>query len=196
MKIHIYSIVNRINGKTYYGKTKRSIEKRFDGHVRSANKGSTHALKRAIRKYGPKNFSIKLICCCYSNTSANKKERLVIRIAREKNAPLYNMTDGGDGLVGYKFTKEQRKMLSQKISGRSMTWANKIHATLRKSPEIYEQWKKKISNGMKQMSESRKLMRRKNICLAYARIPLDKKNERSRKISLALKKAWKRRRPT
>ena len=103
MKIYIYSIVNRINGKTYYGKTRRPIERRFSAHIRAARKGKNTALKCAIRKYGVQNFMIKMLCYCRSNETASREECRLIRLARKSKKPLYNMTEGGDGLVGYRF---------------------------------------------------------------------------------------------
>lgn len=163
MKIYIYSIVNRINNKTYYGKTKRPIEQRFSAHIRAARKGRNTALKCAIRKYGAQNFMIKMLCYCRSNETASKEECRLIRLARKIKKPLYNMTDGGDGLVGYKFTTVQSKKLSRAMRGRPMIWAKKIHAIHRQSPQRYAAWKKSISNGMQQMSAAKKTARMKKI---------------------------------
>lgn len=163
MKIYIYSIVNRINGKTYYGKTKRPIERRFSAHVRAARKGKNTALKCAIRKYGVQNFTIKMLCYCRSNETASKEECRLIRLARKIKKPLYNMTEGGDGLVGYQFTAEQRKILSRAMCGRPMTWSKKIHAIHRQSPQRHIAWKKSISDGMQQMSPQKKAARMRKI---------------------------------
>ena len=71
----IYQITNTVNNKLYIGQTSGTAEKRFARHISDAmnNILDTH-LARAIRKYGPENFEIKVIDTATSQEELNKKE--------------------------------------------------------------------------------------------------------------------------
>ncbi len=88
----IYVITNQVNGKTYIGLTKRSLETRFREHKQSARIGHVTYLYNAIRKYGPEEFTISLL-----EETDNGAEREKFYIEHYK--PDYNMTKGGDGVV-------------------------------------------------------------------------------------------------
>lgn len=163
MKIYLYSITNLINGKVYYGKTKKPVDKRFASHCRSAGKGNKAALKRAIRKYGAQNFIVQNLGYCLSNEAASQEEKRLISVAKKANKKLYNMTDGGDGLTGYRCTAAHKEKLRQAMLGRQMTWSDKIHATHRLTPQRYAAWKHSVSVGMKKMSTANKRLRMKKI---------------------------------
>jgi hypothetical protein len=87
----IYQITNRVNGRTYVGKTTKTIEERFKRHEYNSSYGIRTYLYNAIRKYGIDNFSIEAL----EETNANIDEREKYWIA--KLNPHYNMTKGGDG---------------------------------------------------------------------------------------------------
>ena len=56
---HIYKITNLVNNKIYIGQSARGVAERFHRHVCDAMNGKldTH-FARAIRKYGPENFTV------------------------------------------------------------------------------------------------------------------------------------------
>jgi hypothetical protein len=56
----LYEIVNLVNGKTYVGLTVQSLKTRYEGHV-FCSKTLNYPLYSAMRKYGLKNFEIRLI---------------------------------------------------------------------------------------------------------------------------------------
>jgi len=159
MKIYLYKITNLVNGKIYIGKTKRKIDQRFATHCRNARRKSNMAICKAISKYGSENFVTENLGYCLSNKSAGIVERELIRYWKKK-CKIYNSTSGGDGSIGYRFTKEQRRKLSKSMCGRPMTWSKKIHATIRKS---HDEWRSKISEGMQRMSEEEKAARMRKI---------------------------------
>lgn len=160
MRVNLYKITNIKTGKSYIGKTKRSVGKRFASHCRKARRDlQCRGISSAIRKYGVKAFHIENLGFCLSDKAACIVEKVLITYWRTK-CPSYNMTEGGDGLVGYRFTLRQSKNLSQAMRGRPMTWSNKIHATLRTK---YDAWRKSISDGMQRMSKEEKAARMKKI---------------------------------
>lgn len=65
----IYKITNKINGKSYIGKTEVSLETRIQAHCyaslhhrKTKNKDEYYyPLHRAIRKYGIENFETKIL---------------------------------------------------------------------------------------------------------------------------------------
>lgn len=75
--------------------------------------------KRAIRKYGWKNFKHEIL---FSNVTENKAKQLEVSLIRHyKNLGLsYNITDGGDGVTGFHHTPEQKELISKRMK----IWCN------------------------------------------------------------------------
>lgn len=89
MSNSIYLITNKVNSKTYIGKTTKSLQERFKRHCYNHKTQNTY-LYRAMRKYGIENFTIELL---EETQSLNKQEIYWIKTLK----PHYNMTIGGDG---------------------------------------------------------------------------------------------------
>ena len=92
---YIYQIINKINGKTYVGKSEHNITKRFKEHCNDAfkNRNEKRPLYAAMRKYGIENFEISLL-----EETDDPNEREIFWIEQKgsfKNG--YNATKGGDG---------------------------------------------------------------------------------------------------
>lgn len=85
----IYKITNHVNGKTYVGKTVKSIQERYQKHLYNHKTQNTY-LYKAMRKYGVENFSIDII-----EETPFLDEREIFWI--ETLNPEYNMTKGGEG---------------------------------------------------------------------------------------------------
>ena len=102
---YIYKITNNINGKSYIGQTKRTIEKRWQDHLSSAFSQSQHSynypLYIDIRKYGVKNFEITTIEKCPINL-LDEKEKYWIKFYDTKNNG-YNQTLGGHSVQLYNY---------------------------------------------------------------------------------------------
>lgn len=104
---YIYKTTNLINGKIYIGKRKGKFTLKY--------LGSGVFIKQSIKKYGKKQFLVKVLE--YAETSAilSKLEKKYISEFRQilpKNK-LYNISDGGGGTDGTKwmfnsFTLEKR----------------------------------------------------------------------------------------
>lgn len=117
----VYCIENLVTGKRYIGVTTTTTLVRWNSHVYRALRGTTSktALSNAIRKYGPENFRIEEIASLKDRTLHElfELEKTLIRDLKTKAPHGYNMTDGGDGTVGYRYTLEQR----EKIRGRKQS---------------------------------------------------------------------------
>ncbi len=120
MEPQIYGIIYLLsfpNGK-YIGQTIQGVNIRWKEHLRDVKKGSTLPVHHAIKKYYNKNpklnqVKIETIDKAYSLEELNCLEKKYIIEYNSFNGDNqeggYNMTKGGDGCKGYKFTEEQKK---------------------------------------------------------------------------------------
>ena len=109
----VYRAVNLINGKSYVGITTMGVSERSKVHFRDARRNKTKiGLQAAIRKYGAEMFRFFVVQRCASATDAKAEEKRLIALWH----PEYNLTIGGDGCSGYRWTDEQREGLSKKAS--------------------------------------------------------------------------------
>jgi hypothetical protein len=93
----IYKITNRINSKSYIGKTYMSITKRFAIHINDSKKerNNNRLLYKAFKKYGPDNFTVELLGTFENGILEEKEIEYISLYATFKNG--YNLTLGGDG---------------------------------------------------------------------------------------------------
>lgn len=151
---YIYRITNTLTGDFYIGKTITSVNKRWTRHKHDAmKKNSHHHFHRAIRKYGVESFLVEVL---ETSPASTISEREIHWIAELK--PAYNMTMGGDGLLGWKHTEESRRRMSIAQTNRetlplSQEHREAISRALKGNPNARE-WKV----GRKHSSETRKKM--------------------------------------
>jgi group I intron endonuclease len=103
----VYIATNKSNGKQYVGITK-DLKRRWRQHF-SVN-GSAPALHAAIKKYGEDGFVFTHICDAFDFECACDLERLLIQQHNTKSPYGYNLTDGGDGVVGRSMTDEEKEV--------------------------------------------------------------------------------------
>ena len=109
-------IKNKINGKIYVGKTKRTLAVRVNEHIKGAADSLIH---RAIIKYGFENFEVSVLEKCNSMEELNEREKFWISKLNSKVPNGYNLTDGGDGGLGHVVTLETRQKISTSKTGKS-----------------------------------------------------------------------------
>lgn len=115
----IYKITNQINGKSYIGKTVKSLDRRISNHLYDANNGSKYYIHKAIRKYGFENFKVEIICKYVDNEKfLSEIEKFCIAYYNTKVPAGYNLTDGGEGVSGsnYWLGKHHSESTRKKIS--------------------------------------------------------------------------------
>lgn len=120
-KTGIYCIINTISWKMYIGKG-LNIRKRWNCHEGKLNKKEhdNNHLQKAWLKYGRDNFKLLIIEAC-KKEELIEKEIFYISFYDTTNPELgYNMTNGGDGLLGYKHKKETIKKMSRAAKGRTI----------------------------------------------------------------------------
>lgn len=88
----IYKITNKVNGKSYIGQTRYTIEFRWKQHQ---HKNDNTYFHNAIHKYGIENFSIEILEKCNIEDLNSREIFYIAKYDTFKNG--YNLTIGGDG---------------------------------------------------------------------------------------------------
>lgn len=126
----IYKIENKIDGKIYIGKTTRNLDIRIEEHF-NCRKDDSY-LHKAIRKYGKDNFIISTIEEVNDIKTLNDREKFWINYFNCKSPKGYNLTDGGDGVIGYLHTNETKKKISDCSKGRTFITDGKTTLFIKK----------------------------------------------------------------
>ena len=111
----IYLLLNTITGKMYVGQT-TNLRSRITAH-----KCGDQYVDRAIRKYGRKNFRCCVIKNCASKAEMDTWEKFFIILLNTKKPNGYNLTDGGEGIVGLERTPEHNAKIGIANKGKKRT---------------------------------------------------------------------------
>jgi len=125
------------SGKKYIGITSQDINARWRAHRSNALRSVDGALQKAIRKYGANSMCVKVLVIADDYEYLKALEIKAIAVYGTKVPDGYNMTDGGDGVLGVIVTDEgrQRRSSSQLESfADSDRKAN--HLVSQNSPEL------------------------------------------------------------
>lgn len=95
------------NGKRYVGLTKHSAEKRWAEHQANARYGDKEAVYCAIRKHGAPKVEVLEEGSDYELLQLLEIDWIVA--LGSKTPGGYNLTDGGESLLGYRHTREQKR---------------------------------------------------------------------------------------
>ena len=144
----VYLARNKINGKCYVGKTIHSMTFRSESHRRDAEGGSPWVFHKAIRKYGWDTFEWSILTEDDDDEFLCFMEKKWIKKLGTKVPNGYNVTDGGDGVIGWSRTEKQRESLSQALSRYWESDASDKQREIVKRPHT-EEHKRKISESKK-----------------------------------------------
>jgi group I intron endonuclease len=148
-----YLIQNKSNGKGYIGITTRSVDRRWYEH-RFVENSCGKLLSKAIKKHGEQSFEITVLASAIGDVDNLKELEKQLIIQHNTAVPLgYNLTMGGDGVFGFKHSKESVERMSKTRRGAKMseTTKQKMHeAHLGKKNHFFgkihsEETKQKIS---------------------------------------------------
>lgn len=130
---YIYLVKNLINGKIYVGFHSTNKDFSKDYYL-----GSGVLLKKAIKKYGRNNF-IKGILEYVENYNWPGRETYWInKMKSHVNYGGYNLTYGGEGVLGFKHSNETKEKLKKSHKGKKLSkeTKNKIGSSLRGNSNI------------------------------------------------------------
>lgn len=150
---YIYKITNKINGKSYIGKT-NNIKRRWNEH--KWGKGNTAILNKAFKKYGVDNFEFSLLEE-RKFKSINELNEILSQMEIDYIAKYntfkkgYNATLGGEGTIGHFVSESTRRKFSilAKERCKSEEYRKKLSDTMKGkhlSPETKEKIKKALAN--------------------------------------------------
>jgi group I intron endonuclease len=188
------------SGKSYIGVTSKTAQERFKQHCKQSRKKNPCQL--AIHKYGKENVIINILAECDNWELLCLAEQEAIEKFKTKSPSGYNLTDGGDGIAGFKLSDATKHKMS--IAGKlRMSNPHEREITigfLRKNHPLTAESYKKISDankGKKRSKETRDKISEKakgRIASEETREKLSKihkgvlhTDEHKAKISLALK---------
>lgn len=104
MKYSVYTHINKINGKMYFGITSREPEIRWGKGGKNYLQGGQPKFANAIKKYGWDNFEHRVLGSNFTEEQAKKLEMIYIKLFNTiENG--YNISLGGEGNT--KYTDEQ-----------------------------------------------------------------------------------------
>lgn len=97
MKNIVYKIINKTDGKFYFGSTK-NLEKRIDVHFNplSGSERQHNNLHKDIEKLGKENFIVEIVCETSDDIEAARIEGAMIRDNTD-NVLCYNIANGSSG---------------------------------------------------------------------------------------------------
>lgn len=114
-KWSVYMHTNKTNGKRYIGITSQIPEKRW---LNGYGYAEHLPIGRAIRKYGWNGFEHTILISGVDEQCAKRTEIYMIRLFRTQDRKYgYNLTDGGDGVSGFRHSDSSKQKMSAAKSG-------------------------------------------------------------------------------
>ena len=173
----VYLAKNTVNGKCYIGKTIGTLEQRKRNHyndAKSLHNTFNNYFHNALQKHKQK-FEWTILYKNKNNQKLIEKEICFIKKYQTKRPNGYNLTNGGDGMIGYIYSEKSKKKMSESQKGKIRSHS--------------EETKRKISKSKKGISvnlgHSVSKTTRKKISKTLKGHPVSKNTKK--KISLALK---------
>lgn len=152
MKLEVYKITNKRNGKIYIGITNQGVAVRWCKHCSDARHNSEFPIHNAIRKHGEESFQIELIEEVDDVEVLKERETYWIKYHNSYNRDKgYNLTLGGDGTFGRFHSEETRDKIRQKALNRYPSKETRKQMSLGHQRHVYSEDELKIrsSNGIK-----------------------------------------------
>ena len=177
--MYIYKTTNSINNKIYIGLSSKSVNESTNYY------GSGRLINEAIIKYGRENFHKEIIEDNIEDFEQLKNREIywIETLKSHVSFDNYNLTLGGDGVLGFTQTKETKKILSKQTSTRNKrNWedpeyrANMLNHLHNRSIEI----KEKVGNSLRGIPKSDEA--RKNMSIAKKGKPQSNKAKEAQRI--------------
>jgi len=135
--LHIVYKVTAPSGNSYIGVSKHRLAVRRRQHEKLAKSGSTLPIHNAIKKYG-NALTWTILAIVESRAHAMEFEKNFIKhFDTLKNG--FNLTIGGDGVVGRKLSREEKRRLS--IAHRNQVISAEARRAMSESRRGNKNWK-------------------------------------------------------
>jgi len=141
----IYKAENLITKKSYIGKTIRTLNERKLEHINRMPYRKSY-FHNALKKYGLNAFKWQVIEKGRNELELNTLEQYYIQYYKTKYPNGYNLTNGGEGVIGYIMTKQHKGNLSKSKMG-------KKNPQFGKSPSV--KTREKMSLALKGRSKNK-----------------------------------------
>lgn len=113
----VYLVTNTTTKKRYVGISSLTLQQRQYYHYHAAKHNSQLLFHRALRKYKPEEWLWEIVLETNDEVEAKRHEMVLIEKYQTQYTNGYNMTQGGDGLLGYKHKEETKRKISQANMG-------------------------------------------------------------------------------
>lgn len=189
-----YLVTNTVNGRQYIGITRCTVRVRWRRHLSDARRGYRNgAFQLALVKYGADAFTVEEIAGAKTWDDLCAVEAALIIQFGTMSPGGYNMTAGGDGIVGYRYDPEVVRRISDKQRGRKHTDEARALISAAGRGRV---WSEASRAKNSQRHTGKKLT--EEHCAKLSAAKLGKKlpprsAEHSEKISAGLRAAWARR---
>lgn len=159
----IYKITNTKNNKKYIGQTTQNLDARKNEHLKRSKTEYNHPLYNDMRSLGYDNFLFEVVDSAKNKKELDEKETYYIKKYNTKFPNGYNLTEGGNGTVGYNHTVENKKKMKElkrdKYLGKNNPFWGKHHTEEQKAKwsiqrqgrKLTEEWKNNISKTRKRI---------------------------------------------
>ena len=142
--MNVVYVKNFENGKKYVG-----ISSNFNSRMRRHNyemrKGNSLPLYNAMRKYSHYT-DVVFESDIYEDVL--EMEKLIIQNFKDLGVELYNITDGGQGMLGLSPSKETREKISKTMTGRTLSDEHRRNLK-GNTNKMSEETKRKLSEAMR-----------------------------------------------
>jgi hypothetical protein len=144
MKTEIYVLKDE-NGKVrYVGKSSHSAKKRYSRHLAEARDGLKTHKARWIKGMLNRGFVPQMDIIDTVEGDGCESEKRWIAFFKEQGVKLTNLTDGGEGVTGYKHSDELKAKRCQILKA---YWSDKDHHS--KGVKMSDESRAKMSNTRK-----------------------------------------------
>lgn len=126
MTVGVYMIEHVATGRRYIGKSV-NVARRARAHLSPTRSTKPSHLRNAVAKYGSAAFVWRLIEACPDNATALAREVHWIRTLGTRSPSGFNLTDGGEGMLGLSPTPETRKKIAASRRGWRHASASRAH---------------------------------------------------------------------
>ena len=161
--IYIYTLLDPITYEVRYVGQTKNYKIRYTTHIRESKLNSSHKSNWIKKLYKDNKYLLMDIIDICNKEDYPYYEKYYISLYKLLGYNLLNMTDGGEGISGYKYTLNDRLKRSNRMKGIGNTFYGKKHSQEAISKISIKNHYANLGNknpmyGKKQKDKSKKIM--------------------------------------